>query len=126
MLRYFLLPIPTDVSGNSTLCTFDVTVNQVTAPVITGDTEVCTPVTVNYATPVLAGKTYQWSVTNGSINGSSTSDNVNIDWSGTGIGTLSIDVTSASGCTISNTINVTKNASPLTGNIQSGSKLTRR
>ncbi len=67
-----------------------------------------------------------WSVTEGVISGSATNDNVNMDWTGTSNGTLTVDVTSGSGCTISNTININKNATPITGDIQSDSKLTRR
>ncbi len=116
----------TDPGGNTDICTFDVIVNQVTAPVISGDTDVCTPVTLNYSTTVLAGKTYLWSVTDGDIPGIATNDNVTIDWAGTTNGTVTLDVKSVSGCTISNTINVNKNATPSTGEIQSSSKLNRR
>ena len=116
----------TDGAGNTATCTFDIIVNQAADPVITGDTDVCTPVTLNYTTPTIAGKTYLWSVTEGTISGASTNDNVDIDWTGTTNGTVTVEVTSGSGCTITNTINVNKNATPLTGDIQSGSRLTRR
>ncbi len=115
-----------DPSGNSTTCSFNVTVNPAASPVITGDTDLCTPVTLTYSTPVLAGKTYLWSTTGGSISGSNTDEDVDVVWTGTAPGTLVLEVTSGSGCSVSNSININKQATPVIGDIQSGSSLIRR
>jgi len=103
-----------------------VTVTPAASPLITGDTDVCTPVTLTYSTPVLAGKTYLWSVTGGSISGSNTDADVDIAWTGTSVGTVDLVVTSGSGCSVSNSINISKQATPVIGDIRSGSTLTRR
>ena len=115
-----------DPSGNSATCSFNVTVTPAASPVITGDTDVCTPVTEPYSTPVLAGKTYLWSTAGGTISGSNTDADVDVVWTGTAPGTLVLEVTSGSGCSVSNSININKQATPVIGDIQSGSALTRR
>jgi hypothetical protein len=115
-----------DPSGNSTTCSFNVTVTPAALPLITGDTDVCTPVTVTYSTPVVAGKNYQWSVTGGTISGSNTDAYVDISWTGTTAGTVGLVVTSGTGCSVSNSISVNKQATPVIGDIRSGSALTRR
>jgi len=115
-----------DGSGNTVTCSFNVTVDPATPPVITGDMDVCTPVTLTYSTPLLAGKTYQWSVSEGLILGSSTDADVDIEWMGTAAGTLSVEITSGSGCSITNSVGVIKHATPVIGTIQSSGSLTRR
>ena len=115
-----------DASGNITTCTFDVIVEPVAAPVINGDTEVCTPTNVNYTTPLLAGKTYQWNVTNGIIIGADDTDEIDVSWDGNTSGSVEVIVTSGSGCSINNSINVTQNERPITGDIQYSNSLNRR
>jgi gliding motility-associated-like protein len=108
----------TDGSGNATSCAFEVTVLPSDPPEIAGEITVCTPVTLNYSTASLPGKSYEWNVTGGTIPGANDASEVNVDWTGTGTGTVSVLVTSASGCSISNSTSVVKNATPNTGNIE--------
>lgn len=115
-----------DPSGNTATCSFNVNVAPAAAPVITGDAEVCTPVTATYSTPALAGKTYLWNVTGGSISGSNTGTEVDVAWTGPDPGTVELVVTSGSGCSVTNSINIDKQTTPVIGDIQSGSSLTRR
>lgn len=115
-----------DNSGNSSQCSFDVIVNPASPPVITGDPDVCTPVIAAYSTPLLAGKTYLWSVTEGSIPGTAASADVSISWTGAVAGTVSVSVTSGSGCSINNSLNVTKSLTPVTDDILPDTNLIRR
>ncbi|MDT8430761.1 MAG: HYR domain-containing protein, partial [Bacteroidales bacterium] len=108
----------TDASGNTSTCSFDVTVSPADPPEINGESTVCTPATTTYTTSSLPGKTYEWDVTGGTIPGANGASEVNVDWTGTGTGTVSLVVTSASGCSISNSTSIVKNATPNTGNIE--------
>jgi hypothetical protein len=103
-----------------------VTVEEITAPAITGDTEVCTPVMVNYSVAPEAGMSYQWVVSEGTITGPDNGTEVTVSWTGTVAGTVEVTATSGSGCTASSSENITKYATPVMGDIVSGSQLTRR
>jgi hypothetical protein len=115
-----------DAAGNSSTCSFDVIVQAASPPVVTGSAAVCTPVTATYSTDLLAGKTYLWTVTGGTITGTSNASTVDVMWTGSGAGTVEVEVTSGSGCTISNTMNIVKSETPVVGNIESDFSLTRR
>ncbi|HVN57340.1 MAG TPA: hypothetical protein VMT63_03495, partial [Bacteroidales bacterium] len=80
------------------------------APVITGSNAVCPNASgIVYSTPLVAGHTYLWAVTGGSISGSATGNTVTINWGAAGIGTLTVTETNATGCvTTTPTYNVTK------------------
>jgi hypothetical protein len=116
----------TDASGLTDICTFDVIVAAAAVPVITGPTEVCTPVQEIYSVVDPGSHTFIWVVTNGTIVGSDTNPAVTVDWTGTIQGTVSVQITSGSGCTNSNNITVDKGVTPATGNINSSNSLTRR
>ena len=103
-----------------------VTVEEIAAPVITGATEVCTPVESTYSVVPEAGMSYQWSVSEGSITGTDTGTEVTVSWTGTTSGTVEVTATSGSGCTASSSENITKYATPVMGDIVSGSQLTKR
>ena len=116
----------TDASGLTDICTFDVIVAAAPPPVITGLTEVCTPVQEIYSVVDPGSHTFSWVVTNGTIVGSDTNPTVTIDWTGTIQGTVDVSITSGSGCTNSNNITVDKGVTPSTGIINSSNSLTRR
>jgi hypothetical protein len=103
-----------------------VNVAVISAPAIAGDTDVCTPVETTYSVVPEAGMSYQWSVTGGTISGSNTDADVDISWTGTTAGTVGLVVTSGTGCSVSNSISINKHATPVIGDIRSGSALTRR
>jgi len=116
-----------DAAGNtSPSCFINVTVNPRPDPVISGPIEVCTPVLVSYTTGEPDTHTYLWTATEGTIIGSDTGPDVDVVWAGTVQGTLTVEVTSGSGCSITNSINVDKAPSILTGDIVSSPKLNRR
>lgn len=116
----------TDASSNTDICTFDVIVGVAAPPVISGSTEVCTPVQEAYSVVDPGSHTFLWTVTNGTIAGSDTNPTVAIDWTGTTQGTLDVTITSGSGCTNANNITVDKGVTPGIGVISSSSSLTRR
>ena len=87
-----------------------ITVYYNPTPVISGNNTVCPNAAgVIYSTPIVAGDTYLWAVTGGVISGSATSNSVTINWGGTGVGTLTVTETTATGCsTITPAYNVNK------------------
>jgi|GEM_PF-675330 len=88
--------------GNPVSTTTDVVVNPLPSPVISGPDNVCQHATntINYSTPNVPGNTYSWTVTLGTISGSSTGNSVNVIWNTPGVGTLRVTETiTATGCT---------------------------
>lgn len=116
----------TDGSGNNDICTFDVNVQPAPDPVINGPDPVCTPSLESYSVNDPGSHTFLWTVTNGVISGSDTNSTVDVVWTGTVQGTVSVIITSGSGCSVSNSITVDKNATSVTGAINSSNSLTRR
>lgn len=114
-----------DGAGNVATCSFDVIVQPASTPVISGNTNVCTPVNSNYSTALLAGKTYLWTVTGGTITGADNGSSVDVMWTGSGAGNVVVEITSGSGCSISNDIDVMKSETPVVGDIESDFSLTR-
>ena len=55
-------------------------INPLPAPVVSGDIGPCLGNTRVYSTPLLAGRTYSWAVSNGTISGPSTNNSVTIIW----------------------------------------------
>ena len=97
------------------------------APItITGATDVCTPIQEVYTVTDPGTHTFLWTVSNGTISGSSTNSTVTVDWTGTTQGTLDVTITSGSGCTNTGSINVDKYATPTIGPINSNNALIRR
>jgi len=90
-----------------------VQVNSVLVPTITGSTTSCAGETKQYTvTNVHTGSTYGWSVTNGTIQGSSSSTVVQVLWNTVGSGSVSVTETSQGCIGMSTPINVTVNALP--------------
>ncbi len=72
----------------------DIVVSPLPAPSISGETRPCLNDTKTYTTALVTGHTYLWTVTNGVISGSSTSDRVNVQWNiAAGPGTLQVTET---------------------------------
>ena len=109
----------TDGSGNSVSCSFDVTVDEPQAITIDGKINVCSPGDETYSVSGMPGKTFSWSVSEGAIVGSATSEDVVISWTGLTPGIVSVDVSSGSGCSASGSLNVIKAAGPETSEIRS-------
>lgn len=65
---------------------------------VNGPVSVCQGTSGSYFVNATAGSTYQWSVSGGTVNGSSTDTIVNIDWGTTGSGSVFVIETNAAGC----------------------------
>lgn len=100
-----------------------VTLNPNPTPVITSTTNglnpngVCAGSTHTYATTLVAGNSYLWTVTGGSINGSNTGNSISVTWGNAGPGTITVvekvGPMTGNGCYTTVTANVTIRPLPL-------------
>ncbi len=94
---------------------YNVAINALPTPVISGLNSVCENVTgVVYSTPPAAGRSYTWSITGGSITAGATTNSITVTWGAAGAGTLQLTETiTATTCAVTTSLyNVTKNANP--------------
>jgi gliding motility-associated-like protein len=68
------------------------------APVITGNDSVCDNNIYSYSTPAVAGDTYTWTVTGGTILSGQNTNSINVVWNGVGTGNVTIYQASPLGC----------------------------
>ena len=99
-------------SGNSDTVT--VSVGQNLVPTITGNDTVCANTVAGYATARVAGRTYQWTITGGSITSGAGTDSITVLWGNAGTGTVAVQVASGT-CTggVSQTVFVSNGALPV-------------
>jgi hypothetical protein len=108
----------TEISGSNgcvaTTAPYSVTINAAPTPSIVGTNSVCqNDLGKIYSTSAIVGDTYSWTVTGGTINGSSTNNTVVIDWGAAGSGSLQLTETNSSGCPFTTPIyNVAINTVP--------------
>jgi gliding motility-associated-like protein len=103
----------TVTEANTLVCDSTVTINIIIGPqpipVINGPQSVCTTTISQYsvANPV-AGNTYIWSVAGGMISGSSSNNNVNVQWFTAGNAIISVTQANGFGCdsTVSIPVNI--------------------
>lgn len=87
------------VNGTTSCVTKPVTVNpKPPTPVIIGSNNLCNGLKATYSVAPVSGVTYTWTVSNGTISGSSTGSSVNVTWNSTGGGFISVTATNAQGC----------------------------
>ncbi|HLG33471.1 MAG TPA: PKD domain-containing protein [Bacteroidia bacterium] len=88
--------------------TVRITIGPVPVPAVSGSVVVCSGATTNYSIlpPLTPGSTYDWTITGGTINGSTTSASVNVTWNGSGTGTITLTETNSYGCTGSASVTV--------------------
>ena len=95
-----------------------VTVNPAPAPVITGPTPVCQSVngsTATYNTPNIAGHTYTWTVTGGTIATGQGTNQITVTWTTVGPQTVSVtEAITSSGCSKNQVYAVTVTPKPVT------------
>ncbi|TNE79786.1 MAG: hypothetical protein EP332_09870, partial [Bacteroidetes bacterium] len=101
--------------GCDSTITENVTIVQTPKPVISlpNDTA-CENKIYNYSVTPVAGETYAWNVSGGSIIGSSTGSNINVMWATPGTGTIEVTQTSTFGCDSTVSANVTIVYTPYT------------
>lgn len=109
-----------DGSGNpSTPCNFDVTVNPLPDPAITGEANPAGGATEVYQTPLVAGHTYVWTATGDYTILVPSVNQCEVTWSSTGTtGSVKVvETITATGCNYSDEISVTIDPVDLQGTI---------
>jgi len=86
--------------------TLHITIFQDPDPVVAGNTVSCTNGTTDYSTTLGVGYSYNWSVTGGTINGSSNSNSINTTWGSSGPCSVSLTITNAEGCSAMTSQNI--------------------
>lgn len=102
--------------GCDTTVTVPITIHATPAPVLVGLDTVCEFTSgVAYSTTLNPGSTYAWTISGGSIVSGQNSNSVQVNWSTSGSGTISVTETNAFGCdsTASTTIILLPNPSPV-------------
>lgn len=98
-----------------------ITANPLPTPVISGPDPVCASsngTTSTYSTASVAGHTYSWTITGGSISNGQNANLVTVSWNIAGTGTVSVTETiTATGCSANVTKSVTVNPKPITSPI---------
>jgi hypothetical protein len=94
---------------------YNVTVNPLPVPTITGPASVCVNSTGNVYTTQTGMTGYTWNVTGGTITAGTGTSSVTVTWNTTGTQTISVNYTNANGCTAATpgTLSVTVNAVPV-------------
>ena len=95
-----------------------VTVNPLPTPVVTGPSPVCESVngsTATYSTPNVAGHTYNWVVTGGTITAGQGTNTITVTWTTPGAGSVNVtEAITSSGCSANNIKAITINPKPVT------------
>ena len=98
-----------------TTAPYNVTINPLPTPVISGLNSVCANAAgVVYSTPNVGGHTYVWTIGGGVITGGAGTNSITVTWGAAGPGTLTVAETiTATGCAVTTSnYNVTINANP--------------
>lgn len=93
--------------GCDSAMTLSTTIMPTPAPVISGPDSICSNRTAIYSVSAITGSTYEWSVQNGRILGSSSNKTVNILWDTAGSGIVTVKQTSSFGCDSTVSLNST-------------------
>ena len=108
----------TDPCNCSSTTSFNVPINPTPVATITPTPpQVCANSTGNSAAGPAGATTYAWSIVNGSITSATNIQTITYTAGASGTVGLTLVVTNASGCSASNTVNVTINANPATPTI---------
>lgn len=111
----------TNASGCFDIKPVVVTVNPLPTPAITGPDPVCESVngqTATYSTTAVAGHTYTWTVTGGTISAGQGTNSITVTWTTPGAGSVSVTETiTASGCSANVVKTVTVTPKPATSPI---------
>ncbi len=98
--------------------TLTITVNPLPTPTVTGPSPVCQTIGnaySTYSTPSVAGNTYNWTVTGGTIVSGQGTNSITVNWTTVGAGNVSVSQTvTATGCNAIANKAVTVNPKPIT------------
>ncbi|MEI6679109.1 MAG: hypothetical protein WCL21_10915, partial [Mariniphaga sp.] len=111
---YNLIVIRNDGSCDGPPQTVAVTVIALPTPLVSGTNPVCANRTYTYTTPA-SGNNFTWAVSaNGTLNSAQGTNSMSVIWNSSGPGTVTVteNVSSAFGCSVTNTLNVTVNPLP--------------
>jgi PKD-like domain len=112
---YTFTPTAGQCASTTTLA---ITVNPLPTPVVTGPSPVCQTIGTNYSTystPNVAGHTYNWTVTGGTIIIGQGTNSITVNWTAVGAGNVSVTETiTATTCNASANKAVTVNPKPIT------------
>ncbi len=94
---------------------YDVTVNPLPVPTISGNTTACINSTGNVYTTEAGMTAYNWSINGGTITAGSTTNSVTVTWTASGAKSISVNYTNTNSCTAtsSTVYNVTVNSLPV-------------
>lgn len=111
----------TTAGGCFTIQPVTVTVNPLPVPVVTGPDPVCVSTagsTSTYSTTNVAGHTYNWTVTSGTITAGQGTNLITVSWTTAGSQTVTVtESITSSGCTANAAKTVTVNPKPVTSAI---------
>jgi large repetitive protein len=103
----------TNSAGCTTTATQTVSIGMYPSPVVSGSNATCQFSQTNYTVNGTSGSTYVWTVTNGTILGSTQGTSVQVNWNLYGSGTITVTETNAYGCTQTNTLPVSISQQPM-------------
>ncbi|MBE0641901.1 MAG: hypothetical protein IH599_07685, partial [Bacteroidales bacterium] len=110
-----------DTNSCQAASTFNVVINILPVPVITGPGSVCEFfIGAVYSTPLNAGNSYVWTVSGGTITAGQGTDQIAVTWGSHGIGMVMVTETTPEGCTNSDDVNIAINFQPspvITGSV---------
>ncbi|MBK5284887.1 MAG: gliding motility-associated C-terminal domain-containing protein [Bacteroidia bacterium] len=103
-----ILTLTSTGNGGCPAITDAMTISIVPSPStsIAGSTFLCAGSTANYSVTNVAGNTYAWSATGGSITGSNNTNSINITWGSGSSGTVTVTQTNPQGCDSTVSVNV--------------------
>ncbi len=94
--------------GCDSTITLNVSIVPRPTPNFTGEPSVCAGATgITYSLPPVAGASYTWTVTNGTIVGGQGTAAISVDWPQAGTGSVDLAIENASGCDSSFTLPIT-------------------
>ncbi|HEU4886580.1 MAG TPA: carboxypeptidase regulatory-like domain-containing protein, partial [Thermoanaerobaculia bacterium] len=114
----------TPTLNDVTVCYADIDCSGTTAPITPTPAQVCSGSSGNTASGPAGATSYAWSITNGTIQGSTTSQSVTYTAGTSGTVGLMLSIVAANTCQVTNSINVTINPTPATPTVTPGGPTT--
>jgi hypothetical protein len=103
----------TNTFGCDSTVVRNITINPTPVPILNGPTSVCERKTSTFTARFVAGATYVWNVTGGTITSTLNDTLINVLWGVTGTGTVIVRQTNTFGCDSTVVRNITINPTPV-------------